>query len=398
MDVRAQPTPTAVLDAVLARTREIAHGLTPRGASVERAGQLDPRTIDEVIEAGIMTLGVPKRYGGLEVDFEAIPQVSRLLGQGCLATAWTIGILLQHNMQMGLFPQQAQDEFWGKGPTCFAPGFIVPGGIARPTVGGFRLSGHWRFGSGYPHGDWILLTAHEEIDSQKGRPLRFALPRSDTRSQNNWQVSGLAGSGTWDCLLDDVFVPAHRHMPAAALLDGTAPGLEVNTGALWRIPMLSLYYPNMASMVLGAAQGVATLVLDKMKGRTLAYGGANASDLSYMRANTARGYTCLNAASALMDAECRRIGEASRAGRQFSTEERAAVRANCTWIVKQSREVIQTLCDQAGTSSYFMDSPLQRFHREVSVMSSHSFYDADRMFDVYGRALFGMDIPAGELL
>ncbi len=383
---------------VLERTRQIAQGLTARGAAVEQAGQLDARTIAEVVEAGIMTLGVPKRYGGLEVDYETIPMVSRLLGQGCLATAWTIGILLQHNLQMGLFPQEAQDEFWVEGPSCFAPGFIVPGGVARPVAGGFRLTGQWRFGSGYPHGHWILLTAHEEIDGKKGRALRFALPRADTQSHNNWKVSGLAGSGTWDCQLQDVFVPTHRHMPAAGMLDGTAPGVSVNTGPLWRIPMLSFYYPNMSSMVLGAALGVAAQVLEKMKGRTLAYGGAQASDLSYMRANTARGFTVLNAATALMDAECQRIGEASRAGRGFTTEERAAVRANCTWIVKQSRAVIQDFCDQAGTSSFFLDSPLQRFHREVSVMSSHSFYDADRMYDVYGKALFGQDIPAGELL
>lgn len=398
MVAHSTPPRSPDIEALLDRTRAIARGLTARGEGVEKAGQLDPCTVDDIVQAGLMTLGVPHRYGGLEVDYETIPLVSRLLGQGCLTTAWTIGILLQHNMQMGLFSREAQDEFWANGPSCFAPGFIIPGGVAKPVPGGYRLSGYWRFGSGYPHGDWILLSAHELIDDQKGAPLRFALPRADTQPINNWHVSGLAGSGTWDCKLDDVFVPTHRHMPASALLNGTAPGLRENTGPLWRIPMLSFYYPNMSSMVLGAAQGVASIALDRMKGRTLAYGGAYASDVAYMRSNTARGFTLLNAATALMDVECRRIGEASREGRDFTVEERAAVRANCTWIVKQSREVIQTLCDQGGTSSFFTDSPLQRFHREVSVMSSHSFYDMDRMLDVYGRALFGMDIPAGELL
>jgi alkylation response protein AidB-like acyl-CoA dehydrogenase len=117
-----------------------------------------------------------------------------------------------------------------------------------------------------------------------------------------------------------------------------------------------------------------------------------------MRANTARGYTQLNAAAALLESESRRIGDTARAGMAFSTTDRAAVRANCTWVVKTARSVTQELIDQAGTSAFFLQSQLQRFHREVSVMSSHSFYDADRMYDVYGRALFGMDIPAGELI
>lgn len=383
---------------ILERTLEISKRLTARGAEAEKAGQLHPDTVQEVVSAGLMTVGVPQRFGGVEVDYEVIPQISRYLGRGCLASAWTVGILLQHNMQMGLFPQRAQEEFWADGPSCFAPGFIIPGGTARRVEGGWTLSGHWRFGSGYPQGHWILLSAHEETDGKKGRVLRFALPVADTTPQNNWTVSGLAGTGTWDCLLDGVFVPEHRSMPAASMLDGTAPGLAVNAGALWRIPMLSFYYPNMSAMVLGAAEGLASMVLEKMKGRVLAYGGASASDLPHMRANVARAFVTLNAAGALLESESRRIGDASREGRAFTVEERAAVRANCTWVVKQSRAVINDLCDQSGTSSFFVQSDLQRFHREVNVMSSHSFYDADRMLDVYGRGLFGLDIPAGELI
>jgi 3-hydroxy-9,10-secoandrosta-1,3,5(10)-triene-9,17-dione monooxygenase len=383
---------------VLERTLEISRGLTARGAAAEKAGRLPEETIREIVDAGIMTVCVPSRFGGLELDYEAIPQISRLLGRGCLASAWTIGILLQHNMQMGLFSERAQEDFWSKGPSSFAPGFIIPGGTAKRVEGGWTLSGHWRFGSGYPQGDWILLSAHEETEGRKGRVMRFALPVGDTTPKNNWDVSGLAGTGTWDCLLDGVFVPEHRSMPASSMLDGTAPGMEVNKGPLWRIPMLSFYYPNMSAMVLGAAEGVANMVLEKMKARVLAYGGAAASELPYMRANVARSITTLNAAAALLESETRRIGDASRAGRAFTVEERAAVRANCTWVVKQSRAVINELCDQSGTSSFFVQSDLQRFHREVNVMSSHSFYDFDRMLDVYGRGLFGLDIPAGELI
>jgi len=112
---------------MLERTLEISKRLTDRGAAAEKAGQLHPDTVAEVVSAGLMTVGVPHRFGGAELDYEVIPQISRYLGSGCLASAWTIGILLQHNMQMGLFPQRAQEEFWAGGPSCFAPGFIIPG-------------------------------------------------------------------------------------------------------------------------------------------------------------------------------------------------------------------------------------------------------------------------------
>ena len=119
-----------------------------------------------------------------------------------------------------------QEEVWADGPDTFAPGFIIPGGVAKPVPGGFRLSGHWRYGSGFPHAQWILLSAFELVNGEKGLLRRFALPIGDCTAQNNWQVSGLAATGTWDCLLDCVFVPKHRSIPAAGLLDGTAPALS----------------------------------------------------------------------------------------------------------------------------------------------------------------------------
>jgi alkylation response protein AidB-like acyl-CoA dehydrogenase len=383
---------------LISRAADIATRLTARGAAAEKAGRLPQETIDEVVASGIMRLSVPARFGGLELPYPVVPQISRMLGRGCLATSWTIGILVGHNFQMGFWPSRAQDEFWAKGPNAFAPGFIVPGGTARKVDGGYRLTGHWRMGSGYPHGDWILLGAFEEIDGKKGQLLRFALPVAETTPQNNWNVSGLAATGTWDCVLDGVFVPEHRHFPTAALMAGTAPGIAINDGPMWRIPLISYYYPNLCAMMLGAAEGVAALVVEKMKARVLSYGGARAAEIGTTQARIGAAHAKLNAAAALLESEADRIWRTALAGEPFTLEARAAVRANCTWIAKLSREVASELVELSGTGSFHMDSPLQRFHREINVLASHAFYDADRMNTVYGQVLLGQTPPAGELV
>lgn len=383
---------------IITRAAEIATRLTARGAAAEQAGRLPQETIDEIVAAGIMRLGVPVRYGGFELPYPVVPQVSRMLGRGCLATSWTIGILVGHNFQMGFWPQLAQDEFWAKGPNSFAPGFIVPGGTAREVDGGYRLTGYWRMGSGYPHADWILLGAFEETAGQKSRLLRFALPVADTTSQNNWNVSGLAATGTWDCQLTDVFVPEHRQFAAATLLEATAPGAAVNTGPLWRIPLISYYYPNLCAMMLGAAEGVAALVTEKMKSRVLSYGGARAAEIGTTQARIGAAHAKLNAAAALLTSETERIWRTALAGEPFTPQARAAVRANCTWIAKLSREVASELVELSGTGSFHLDNPLQRFHREINVLASHAFYDVDRMNSVYGQVLLGQQPPAGELV
>ena len=44
-----------------------------------------------------------------------------------------------------------------------------------------------------------------------------------------------------------------------------------------------------------------------------------------------------------------------------------------------------------------MNSPLQRFHREINVLSSHAFYEFDRIATAYGQVLLDDTLPSGEM-
>ena len=383
--------------ALVERATTIATRLTGRGAAAEAAGRLPQETIHEVVEAGLMRSAVPKRFGGLEVDYRFVPGIQRALGRGCLATAWTIGIQIQHNYQLGFYSKELQEEVWANGPDSFLPGYIIPGGVAKPVPGGYRLSGHWRYGSGFPHGQWILLTAFELVAGEKGPPRRFALPIADCTPQNNWQVSGLAATGTWDCVLDDVFVPAHRSILAAGLLDGSAPGAALNTGPMWRIPMMPFYYPNMSAMMLGAAEGAFAIALESNRKRVLSYGGAKATGIDYVKINTAKNKVRLNAVAALLEAQAVEVEQTAAASAPFTLEQRTAIRANCTHVIKEARAVVSEICDQAGTSAFMLAADLQRYNRELAVLSSHAFYDYDRMTLSYGQVMLEGSLPAGEM-
>lgn len=379
------------------RAEQMTARLLERGAAAETAGRLSEQTISEVVDAGLMRATVPRRFGGLEVDYRHVPAIQRALGHGCLATAWTIGINIQHNFQLGFYPFEAQQEVWDRGPDTFAPGYIVPGGTALPVPGGYRLKGHWRYGSGFPHGHWILLSAFEIVNGEQGPLRRFILPVADCQAKNNWHISGLAATGTWDCLLDDVFVPSHRSMLASGMMDGTAPGIAANPGPLWRIALIPFYYPNMAAMMLGAAEGVHRLVCEQTRKRVFSYGGAHAADLAYVRSNLGRHTVTLEAAAAMLQTQIARVESASQHSGLGSAQDRFPIRPACTWAVKQARSVVNELCDQAGTSSFLLSSPLQRFQREINVLSSHAFYEFDRQLTAYGQLLLEGTLPEAEM-
>src|SRR5215470_6606791 len=91
-------------------------------------------------------------------------------------------------------------------------GGFAPTGTAVAVDGGYVLNGSWSFASGCDHASWAYLGAF--IMSPDAKPSSegafFLLPIGDCEIVDNWFVSGLAGTGSKDIVVSDVFVPAHR--------------------------------------------------------------------------------------------------------------------------------------------------------------------------------------------
>src|SRR3546814_18124064 len=97
---------------------------------------------------------------------------------------------------------------------------IATGSVSRDVSveaveGGFRISGRWSFCSGTDHAGWALLRASPTGDQ---RQTYFLFPRSDFRTDDDWFVSGMSGTGSKIALLDYTVVPPHHNMPHETLL------------------------------------------------------------------------------------------------------------------------------------------------------------------------------------
>ncbi len=58
----------------------------------------------------------------------------------------------------------------------------------------------------------------------------FLVPVSDYAIIDTWQVIGLAGTGSKDVEVADVFVPGYRHLAAEQIRGGPTPGSEAKRG------------------------------------------------------------------------------------------------------------------------------------------------------------------------
>ncbi|MBT5838090.1 MAG: acyl-CoA dehydrogenase [Rhodospirillaceae bacterium] len=379
---------------LVARAAALVPALRERARVAEEAGRIPEETVADLQEAGLFRAVVPKRFGGHEVDFKYIPQIFRELGRGCTSTAWTMGFLIYHNFQFAHFPEQAQQDVWEERGYTMAPGQVMPSGTATPVDGGFELTGRWGYATGIQHGDWMLLSAH--IDD--GDIARFFLPVSDFEILDTWHVSAMRATGSHDVTLDKVFVPAHRSIRVADLRDGKGPGLALNTGPLWRVPLLTLMVFGAVGPLLGAAEAMLELVTEILTNKVGAYTGAKMQNVMPVRMRLAENKVRLDAVRGLFDAKIEFISDRIYGGGNLSNEERAEMRLVVSYVARESRAIVDELALMAGSRATFLDSPIQRFQRDINSLAGHAIFEFDHTADLYGGVMMGANFPDNAMI
>ena len=385
-------------DALLASLMAMVPALRARAAEAERAGRIPDETVAELTEAGVFRAVVPHRYGGLELPYPYIPQIFRVLGRGCSSTAWAMGFLCYHNYQFGHFPLAAQDEVWGTRGFTMAPGQVMPSGQARKVPGGYEVSGRWGYATGIGHGDWMLVTA--PTDTGEGAPemRRFYLPVGAFEVLDTWDVVAMKATGSHDVTLAPTFVPEHRSILVSDMRNIRAEGLAHNPGPLWRIPLLSYMVLACAGPMVGAAEALLEIVTDVMKVKVGAYSGDRQQGLMSQQIRVARLALDLDATIRLWEGQIEDLWAEVKSGAQPSMERRAEIRAITAHVVRRCYEIITELAGSVGSRSYYADSPVQRFHRDMASLSTHALFDYDGLAAQYGASRMGQALPANAMV
>src|SRR5699024_1414311 len=221
---------------VLDRVRAMLPAVRGRADEAEDLRVLPEKTLDELQSAGFFRLLQPARWGGVEADPVTFYTAVRDLAGACGSTGWVAGIVGVHNWHLALFPQQAQEDVWGRDPDVRISSSYAPMGSGEVVEGGYKVNGAWAWSSGSAHAEWAVVGGPVIKD---GRPVDFVsylIPRSDYRIDDVWHVVGLKGTGSNTLVVEDAFVPSHRVLSFKKMSDYTAPGLETNSAPLYRMP------------------------------------------------------------------------------------------------------------------------------------------------------------------
>lgn len=375
---------------LIASAREIAAMAREDAAEVDRLRRPSDRVIQACADAGLYRILVPKTYGGLELDYGTMAKVVYELACACTSTAWVVSFYIGHNYLHALWPQGFQDEVFAKNGYALTPGTIAPNFRLTPVEGGYRASGISQWNSGSAHADWFLNSG---LVMQDGKPidaLAFMVPAAEIEAIDNWDMAGMRGTASGDAQLDDVFVPTHRTVRVADLLEGNSPGGKIHAGRLYSLPLLPFIMGETIPVMVGAYRGAADALLDLNRDRTATFSGAKVREKQTSQIRIGRGQAGASLAETLMQDYIRLIDTTSAEDlRALGT--RAAIRARVGLISEYVNDGIGELMLGAGAGAFRNTSPLQRFFRDMNVLRVHGFLDTDVALENLGRTCLSLE-------
>jgi len=347
--------------------------------------------IEAIREAGLLSLMLPKRYGGLQTDIRTKLEVSRELARGCGSTAWSVSLLNVCTWFAALWPEQAQDEIWRDSPENRVAGSLSLYGTATPVDGGYRVTGRWAFASGSGHAQWSVLGTLTERAGGPPAPGLVLIPRHEVTIEDTWHVVGMSGTGSNTVVSDDVFVPAHRYHSMEQIMDGDY-GTPFTEEVLYRSAFVPVAALILAAPLLGMAQAALDLVLEKVPGRA-------ATATFYDRQSEVPGAQLdLANAAALIDSAhlhaylaAAEIDQNAHDGVYPTMLGRAKARMDTGMAVKYARDAMRLLLGVYGAASFATGSPMQRIWRNCEAASSHTILRQEINAQLYGQHLLGIE-------
>jgi len=374
--------------------------LQPLIASRAAEGEKLRRSADEVWSAlrasGIFYMLIPKRFGGLEADFDAFIDVGIAIAEADASTAWNATFCIEHNWILSYWPLEAQEEIWnGDFPYLIASYTANPPGTAVPVDGGYRVSAHWKWASGCMHADWVMGIALVERERGEPLPISVLVPASEVQVLDTWFMNGMAGTGSNDVAFSDVFVPEHR--TARDIFRGGSAVQQVHKNPMYSVPLLPFLGMSAAIPIVGAARSMVNMYQERVKSQLRTFSTAVSMDKPQTQGRLARANLNVHAAELMVRDAGRRMMVWATLPEHEQLAERLAIRAQLSQAAAMCRDTAMMIVEGAGTTAHAAGSPFSRAMRDIITMSTHLVFEFDTSMEQHGRALVGLE-PNSRLI
>lgn len=367
-------------------------------ADIEREQRLPAALVAEFHAAGFYRMVIPRSLGGLQLDPLTYQRVVEVLAEGLGSAGWNIANnSIGQLVTLGL-PDDGVQEVHGSGtPSVIAGTAVQGGGQAVVVDGGYRVTGHWTFGSGCQEAAW-MLGSFQILDGD-GQPRRRpdggslywrgVFPKHEaTIIPGSWDVAGLRGTGSFDWTVQDVFLPERRSMVHAGVpLDNQWSRWP---GITYALPSQCWVGPHHSSVITGIARAgidalIAVAIEKTPRGRSF-----RLCDNPQVQDDVGRADAILNAGRTYRSAMIAEIWNTIADGNETTLEQRGRCRLASTYAADCAREAMDLVYRHGGSTSFKRESRLAECWRDLHVVGQ-TVTVGPEWYPIGGRILMGMD-------
>jgi alkylation response protein AidB-like acyl-CoA dehydrogenase len=361
---------------LVGRARALRPLIESEAARAESETTTTPVVVDAIGAAELFWLLVPKELGGSEASLSEVLEVFEELAYADGSTGWSVMANITTSCFAAIYTgDDASAAMFPAGALGIHAGMLGPVGRARAVDGGYVVSGKYQFGSGCAHSTWFGAGV-QEIDAQ-GEPMvddvglpamRVVFLRPDqVELRGNWDVLGLAGTGSYDYVVDEQFVETGFTFPLlAAEARRGGPG--------YGIGLFGLVAAGHAGFALGVGKRALAeiLVLAPTRARM---GGPSVATEQLFQHDFAMHDAAMRAARSYVfesfaDAESTVLG-----GDTCSQVQQQRLRQATTYATRVAADAARFAYTWAGTSALRNGGVLQRCFRDIHAGTQHLYVD-----------------------
>lgn len=362
----------------------------------ERERCLPNGLVEQLREAGLYRMLLPRAVGGLESDLPTCFRAVEVLAEADASVGWNLMNNAVIQLSSLAFPDEGVEEIYGAGADQIIAGTLVPGGgRGRRVDGGYVVTGRWRFGSGCREARWMIGNFDLDDDTAAaadgGPPpgvYRVAFRVEECTIIDTWDMTGMRGTGSHDWTVTDVFVPDRRvlYVPGRFLVNQW----QRWPGTMYALPVHTIVGPHHSMIATGIARAGID-ALGELAGSKVPRGREGLlRDKPQIQDWVARAEAHLGGGRAYREQVVREVWQTVESGGSVSLEQCARTRLAGSFAADSARQAMDLVYRAAGTTATQRTHRLAHCWRDLQVVGQAAAVTPD-WYPVVGRTLLGLD-------
>ena len=364
--------------------REIVPEIRPRSIEIEQARRVPGDIVDKLRQAGVFLMTLLEEHGGSERDIRQTMAVIEALAHADASVGWCAMIYLTTaTATFSLSPEWVASVLGAASPCAIIAGSAQPKGRARRVKGGLEVSGHWSWGSGIHHCEFICGGALIEGEPGGDKPHILFFKPDQLALYDNWNPSGLKGTGSVDFSAEKAFVPEGRW----TILGGSP---RQSSRLLARLPYFGMFASCVACVPLGIARRAIDDFCDLAHAKVPTGGSRTLAQSSIVQLDVGRAEALLASARYHLFGAMGAVWDKLGGGSKPEVNDLRSLRLAASQAAINSAQAVDLVYNAAGGSGPLPEFPLQRHFRDVHTATAHAMVGRNMLQRVAAARLLGL--------